>query len=560
MTRRSLLQSTSAGAALVVAIAVMLNLLAHFAHFRLDFSAGKIYSMSPASKRVLKALPDPVVVKLFYSKELPPQVAVSRDYARDLLAEYKAASGGKVRVQLVAETGPETKEEAQRENIAVVRFDVISRDRREQRDGFLGLSIQYREKKEVLAFLQDVTALEYDLTSRIKTMTAPAKPVLAFITTGKALGSGNLEPSVIQRLESRFDLRNIDLGAQPDDGIPPDIQTALLLGPQGRLGEKELWLLDQFLASGRSLGVAIDTKRVDMRNFFAQDNDTGVPELLEKHGVKVLSTVILDRLSQPIQLSMQQGFFTMVNTVEYPPFVISRDLSKDHLVSKDLDGLILPFASPIEAKLGGKRKVEVLVRSTRQSWAKPDKTTPIALHPLQLTPPQPNDLTGPFAMAAALEGEFDPQIPVPPKGVKAKAPLAKAAKAGRLAVVGTSKVVAQDFRVPASNYVFMLNLMDWLALDADLIAIRSKSVGFRPLKDIPDSSKAALRYSLIFGPSIFIVALGLWRWRSRRNVRVRRTLEFGSQPSVPVAPAEPPEQPASQSERGEAAAPASPEP
>lgn len=543
MRRRTLLQTSSLGAMLIVGIAVMLNLFAHFAHFRLDFSAGKIYSMSPASKRVLRSLPDPVVVKLFYSKALPPQVAVNRDYARDLLSEYRSASGGKVRVQLVTETGPETKEEAQREGVAIVRFDVIESDRREQRDGFLGISIQYREKKEVLPFLQEVTGLEYDLTSRIKTMTAPAKPILAFITSRRATGPEALEPGVKARLESRFELKSLDLASVSDDGIPPDIQTALYLGPHEKLSERELWLLDQYLASGRSLGVAVDTKRVDMRNFFATDNETGLPELLAKHGVKPLSTIVLDRLSQPIQLSMQQGFLTFVNTVEYPPFIIARDLSKEHIITKDLEGLVVPFASPLEVTVSGKRKAEVLLRTTRQSWAKPDKTTPIMLHPLQLAPRQPGDLAGPFPLAVAVEGEFAPTIAAPPKNVKAKAPLAAAAKPGRLAVVGTSRIMAGEFRVPAANYVFMLNLMDWLALDADLIAIRSKTVGFRPLRDIPDSSKALVKYSLIFLPSIAVVGLGLLQWRRRAAARARRVAEFGTPPPAPPAPPAAPEPP-----------------
>lgn len=537
------MQSTSAGAALIVGIAVTLNVLGSFVHLRLDFSEGNIYSMSPASKKVLRALPDPVLVKVFHSRELPPQVATSREYARDLLEEFRKASGGKVRVQFIdTESDAKAKEEALREGVAPVRFDIIARDRYEQREGFLGVTLQYREKKEAIPFLQEVTGLEYDLVSRIKTLSLQSKPALAFLTSQKALGSEALDPQVRQKLSARYEVKDLDLASAPDDGIPPEVQTALLIGPQGKLSDRELWLLDQFLLSGRSLGVAVDAKRVDMRAFYASDNDTGLLEFLAKHGVKVLSTIILDQQSQPIQISMQQGIFMMTNIVQYPPFLIAKSLSSSHPVTKGLDSIVMPFSSPLELS-GPAAKADVLAKSSKYSWAKPDKTNPIVVHPFQLQAAAGNDLKGPFNLATAFEAEFSPAVPAPPKGVKAKAPLTRAARPGRLAVVGTSKILAQGLGVPAANFVFMLNLMDWLAMDADLISIRTKTVAFRPLAEIPSEGKAALRYALIFGPALLTAALGLLRWRLRARARDRRVAAYGTKPAAP-APGPAPEEPA----------------
>ncbi|MBI4424793.1 MAG: GldG family protein [Elusimicrobia bacterium] len=546
MDRKSLIRNSSAGAALVIAIAAMLNLFGHYVHLRLDFSRGQVYSMSRASKKLLRALPDPVHVKVFHSKELPPQVAANRDYLRDLLSEYRSGSNGKVRVTFVdVDASSAGKEDAQREGISPVRFDIIARDRYEQREGFLGLSLQYRDKKEAIGFLQDVAGLEYDLTSRIKTLTLSAKPQLALITDHKALDLDDLDPSLRQRLETRYQLRPLALSGVPDDGIPAELQTALFLGPQERLTERELFLLDQFLLSGRSLGVAVDTKRVDMRGFYATDNETGLEDFLAKHGVRVLSTVVLDQQSQPIQIQMQQGFFVVTNVVQYPPFVVSTDLDAGHPTTKGLDSLVLPFVSPVEVSTrGAKASVQVLARSSKYSWAKPDKTTPILLHPFQLAGPGPSDLQGPFGLAVVLEDEFAPAVPEAPKGTKPKSPLAKALKPGRLAVLGSSKVLAGSFRMPPTNAAFAHNLADWLSLDSELIAIRSKTVAFHPLTEIPASRKAAIRYTLIFLPPLVAVAAGLWRWRSRQRRRAERVARFGRPPTPPApqpAPAQPTE-------------------
>ncbi|MCX5787139.1 MAG: GldG family protein [Elusimicrobia bacterium] len=536
MDRRRLLETSSAGVALVLAVAMMINVLGHFVHARLDLSQGRVYSMSAASRRVLRGLPDPVEARLYFSKELPPQVASTRDYARDLLDEYRSAAGRKMRVRLI-EVDSSNREEAMRDGIAPVRFDIIARDKYEQRDGYFGLVLQYHDKKETFPFLQDVSGLEYDLTSRIKTMTLAVKPSLAFITSHRSVGPGTLDGAVREKLESRYQLKPLDLAAVPDDGIPPDIQTMMLIGPQEKFSERELWLLDQYLASGRSLGLAFDAKRVELRSFFATDNDTGLTDWLAKHGIKVLSTVVLDRQCQPIQVSMSQGLFMMTNVVQYPPFVVASDLSAGNPITKGLNSVVLPFASPLElAVKGASAKAEILVRSTKYSWAKPDKTAPIILNPFQLSGPGPADLKGPFGLAAAVENDFDPVL-AQPKTVKAKNALAKAARPGRLAVVGTSKIVSESFRVPSTNYVFLLNMMDWLALDADLIAIRSKAVGFRPLAEIPAGGKALVRYALIFVPPMLAVGLGLLRWRARRKACARRVAEFGEPSAAPPAPA-----------------------
>ncbi|MBI4348244.1 MAG: GldG family protein [Elusimicrobia bacterium] len=541
MDRRTLLKTSSKAAMLVIGIAMLLNVFAHFAHLRLDLSQGKVYSMSGATKRLVRGLPDPVTIKLFSSRELPPQVAASRDYARDLLKEYRASSNGKVRVQFIdTDADPKHAQEAGKEGIAPVRFDIYSRDRFEQREGFLGISLQFREKKEGIPFLQEVTGLEYDLTSRIRTMTLPSRPAIAFVTNHRAQSVEALDPNLRQKLETRYTLRTLDLDRISDDGIPADVQTVLLLGPEERLPEKHLWLLDQFLLSGRSLGVAFDTKRVDMRSFTALENETGLPEFLAKHGVKVVSSIVLDEQSQPIQISVQQGYFAITNVVQFPPFVKATGLSDSHPVTKGLDSIIVPFGSPLELTGDAAAKGTLLVKSSPYSWARPDKQ-PVSLHPFRMEGPRPDDMKGPFGLAAAIETEFSPALATAPKGMKPKAPLAKAARPGRLAVVGTSRVMSPSYRVPAANYAFMLNLMDWLALDAELIAIRNKAVAFRPLREIPAGRKALIRYTLIFVPPLLAVAGGLWRWRARRVQRDRRVAAYGTPPPAPPPPAQPSE-------------------
>lgn len=533
--------SSGAGVALVAAILIAANVVSHFVYLRLDLSLGRVYSISPASKKLIRSLPDPVNIKVFVSHELPPEFMNSKKYVLDILKEYKSGSGGRVRTKVI-EVGekPEAREEAMKAGVSPVRFTIAARDKFEQREGFLGLVIQYQDKRELMPFLQDVKGLEYDITSRIKTMSSPAKPVVGFVTTGQATASTALEPSVAQRLRERFDVRDVDLASiSVDSGVAADVGTLFVLGPQSKLGDKELYLLDQYLLSGRSLAVAYDAKRIDMRSFMAMEQETGLAPFLKHHGLGVEPHLVLDEQCQVIQVQQQMGMFTMSNLIQYPYFILASDLNRANPVTKGFEALTIPFASPIMVSTrSAQAQVEYFARSSKGSWMKTSSGGMPTVNPFQIAPPEPSDPRGPFVIAASVSQPFEPFFKEPPAGVKPKAPLTAAARPGRLAVVGTSRFVSRELR-SEGNLAFFLNLTDWLAQDEDLISIRSKEITFRPLREVSPVTKQLVRYLNMFLPSILAVALGLWRWKARSARRRRVQAEFGqAAPSANISASE----------------------
>ena len=90
----------------------------------------------------------------------------------------------------------------------------------------------------------------------------------------------------------------------------------------------------------------------------------------------------------------------------------------------------------------------------------------------------------------------------------------------RLIVVGDSDFVKDGFaRNNPDNLVFFQNLVDSLSLDEDLINIRSKGITDRPIKELSDGEKAAIRYLNIFGLTIAVVLFGMIRYYMRRRSR-----------------------------------------
>ena len=69
------------------------------------------------------------------------------------------------------------------------------------------------------------------------------------------------------------------------------------------------------------------------------------------------------------------------------------------------------------------------------------------------------------------------------------------------------------------NLAFFLNMVDWLSQDEALIAIRSKQVSPRPLKEISAGTKKLVKYGNTFGLPVLVILFGVVRWQIRRRFK-----------------------------------------
>jgi ABC-type uncharacterized transport system involved in gliding motility auxiliary subunit len=93
MLTRKKLQTTLL---LVIAIIVLINLISEKYFMRLDFTEDKRYSLSDATKDILRNLEEPITITAYFSENLPPNVDKTRRDFRDLLVEYANLSNGMI--------------------------------------------------------------------------------------------------------------------------------------------------------------------------------------------------------------------------------------------------------------------------------------------------------------------------------------------------------------------------------------------------------------------------------------------------------------------------------
>lgn len=167
-----------------ISLLVMNILLSKTNTARLDLTAQKEYSLSPATKDLLSTLSEPLSMKGFFSARTHPLLSPLVPQIKDMMQEYEIAAKGNISVSFV---DPREDEEIEAETrrlygISPVSFQVSGRYEAAVINSYFHILIQYGDKFVVLGFENLIEAkpgsdgqpvvslrnLEYDLTKSIK--------------------------------------------------------------------------------------------------------------------------------------------------------------------------------------------------------------------------------------------------------------------------------------------------------------------------------------------------------------------------------------------------------
>ena len=477
-----------------------------FLTIRLDTSEGRIYSISQGTKQLLNKLDDTLLLRLYFSSQLPPNFKINEQYIRDLLKEYKRASGGNVRVEFFdPNKSDKIRQQAIQAGIAPVKLDVRERDRREVKECFMGISILFGTETEAIPFIQETQGLEYDISQRIKRLIHPGEVKIGVIQSGNSLSFNDDALKELKvPMSELFTLENVGL----EESISKDYKSVWLIGPSEEIPPQEIEKLKEWVEQGGTLGLLIDRHAVDVQQFRPSPLRTGLEDLLKEWGVKFKSGLVVDPRSDRIQVQSTSGFIQWVNLVDYPYFPLTGDLDRKHPATKGIDVLAFPFISPLIVEGRDGMKYTSLAKSSEASWL---DAVPTNLSPLQRHPKKQGAEEGPFDLGLIIEGTFAKEE----QSGEGDLPV------GRVIVFGTSRFVRTDFPPRSQNFSVFMNLMDWSVQDEALLSIRSQGVAYRPLRKMSEGVRAVVKYALILFLPLFSLLLGLFIWR---RARLRRSL------------------------------------
>lgn len=479
---------------------------------RVDLTEDQIYSLSPSTQRLLSELDEPIQIRAFVTTGMPQRYGRLQRFIEDMLQAYHTAGGGMVGYEMIDPSGDANVEKMlQALEIPKVRVQVVEDDQAQVKQGYLAILIEYMDQKETIPVVQGEEGFEYLLTRKIKKLTGKGRNKIGIVTDAGAHGLYRM-----QRLQQliRDDYELVEL-AVADAPIADDIKGLIVPGLSEAPDTLFRYRLDQFRMQGK--GVLLLAGRVEPMlslGFAVEPVDAeALTWLAEDLGVVVEPGLVLDRKGTRVNVTQQQELFMVRSVVDYPFLPTVVNFPADTPISRGLEAVSVPFASPLAWREGVRADYHVLMRSS--DHAAVQAGPPYDVDPLVSMEERFSGLSprsSPLALVAegAMYSVFD-GAPTTVSGTHiASTP------DGRLLVVGTPAFLDDEF-TNGENLVLILNMLDWLCRDEGLIQLRSRGVTQRPLEALSSAGRSFFKGLWMFGLPGVIVLLGLWRWWQLRR-------------------------------------------
>ena len=495
------------GVLLLAAVAVVVNLFGRHIAGRLDLTPGKTYTLSPATRDMLKNLPDVVTLKLYASAEVPPQIALLKRDVDDLLRDYRSAGAGKVRVVVKDPSADSSaKTEAGQLGIGPVQFNVVGRSELQVKEGYLGLAVQYANGKQVIPVVDRTEDLEYTLSTYIRQLSRTSKPIVALASSERDQQLGRQFNRFIDGMEKSYDVRRINISL--DTAPPPATKVLILAGTPDSVTDKIRNKIASYVNKGGSLLVFSAGMGMGDKSQFAQPLAVTWNDVIKPYGVSISADMVLDLASnQPVPMNTQIGRVF----VRYPPFV--RALStKGAVINKQLDGVLLPWPSTIDTSGVKKGTLTPLFTSSRQAAVEGFR---VLMYPTRQWPTE-NLKTRLVGVQINPEGNAAPAAGA--AKAAAKPDSAATGPTGRLVLIGSTDFATDNFLAP-ENATFLLNAVDWLAQDDAFISIRAKDRSPPKLLFSSPATQDMVKYVNLIGMPGLLVIVAAVRLLQRRRLQ-----------------------------------------
>ena len=167
-------KSSKSDFALFILLLILLNVAGINAYKRFDCTQPKSYSLSKASKNIVKNLSAPLSIRVFFDKNLPSQCQTIEQYVKDLLDEYKGVANRNFSVSYMDMSKPKNVELAENLGLNQVQIQEVKNNEVGFKQVYMGLVISYADEVEVIDSIETTDGFEYLITSKISKMISTA--------------------------------------------------------------------------------------------------------------------------------------------------------------------------------------------------------------------------------------------------------------------------------------------------------------------------------------------------------------------------------------------------
>ena len=536
---------------IALAVCALFVALTHVFVVRWDMTDDKHYSLSEASKTLLKQTDAPIEVALLLDGDLNAGFRRLKKATEETIEEM----GVYARI---------SRQPRNPRNLDSLGLSPIVIHEREQNGKTAQTTVYpyalmtYKGKRAVVTLLKNTRGLsgEENLNASIEQLEFAFMEALHLLqqteTPRIAILEGHGEPDEAHTYDLMTVLSKyfaIDRGALTGDTIDVHMldgyKAVLIVSPQTAFSDAERFVIDQYIMRGGAVLWAVNGVRFS-EQVLQSDGFTpivplelGITDMLFRYGIRVNPALVQDVQCLPIPVNVssdpsQPNLQPMPWT--YAPILLTSEGSP---ITKSMGQIMSTFVSPIDA-VGGDDGIEkrILLATSTASRV---TATPGEVNLNDMNPDVNTFQYQYVPIAVSLEGAFASAFAhrMIPEGVM-HTDIIKAGKKTRQVVIGSGSILLNEMQkgqvlpmgydrysgMQFSNRDFAANAVLWLTDSEGLISLREKSVVLRLLNDkrAHDKRKQIQTISTILpiailaliGGTVFVVRKRKYEYKSEK--------------------------------------------
>ena len=561
------LSSSKYGLVFLLVIILVLNFLASQWHYHLDLTEEKRYTLSTASKKLLRGLDDEVNIDVFLDGDMPAGFRKLANSTTDLLKEFKEIESGNIRFKfkkplegLNDSSKAYLMDSLQRLGLSPmnVKAQVKEGEGQEERYIYPGAIITYKDRIAAVDFLQGQSSvdginslnnaealLEYKLVNAIHKVVEDSVPVVGYLLGNGEPFSYNVYDFVQRGLRKNYGFAFLYIDSIRY--IPPVFQAIVIVKPTQKFSDQQKLKIDQYIMHGGKVIWMIDNLYAEMdslkrvqKEFVAFDRGLNLEDQLFKYGVRINLDLVQDKNCDQIASVVGSiGGKPQMKLLPWPYFPLVSNYT-GHPIAKNLDYILTQFPNSIDTvKAAGIKKTFLLATSAASRVI----NTPaiVSWNMISIEDDNRNFTSSFVPVAVLLEGKFNSVFAnrlttaMNDSLNNAGQPFVAQNNADNKMIVVSDGDIAlnavtneegplqmgmnQYTKYKYANSDFVMNAIEYLVDNSGILELRGKDYTLRLLdKKKLDEDKTKWQFVNIASPVLFIILCGfIFQYIRRRK-------------------------------------------
>lgn len=537
-------------AILVLGLCGALLALSHIRRVRWDLTDDRHYSLSEATKTLLKQTNAPIEVTLLLDGDLNAGFTRLKKATEELMDEMSVYAD--LSLTLPSREGTELQDSLGLRPIVIHERE--QNGKTAQTTIYPYALISYKGRGAVVTLLKNtrglsgeenlnnsIEQLEYAFAEALHRLQQTELPRIAIIE-----GHGEPDERYVWDLEQTLSQYfYVDRGTIiiPEQGVDVHLldgyKAIIIANPQTAFSDIERFIIDQYIMRGGTVLWVVNGVRFS-NDVLQSDGftpiiplDLGITDMLFRYGIRINPALVQDLQCMTIPVNVSEDPQTP-NLQPFPwtyaPLLLTSNSSP---ITRNTGQVMSTFVSPIDA-VGGEDGIDKRVLLAT-STATRVTATPGEVNLNDLQPDLEAFRYQYVPVAVSLEGTFNSAFAhrMMPDSIVSDEPIRKQSVATRQVVVGSGSIIMNEVernqvlpmgydrynQIQFSNRDFIANVLLWLTDSEGLIQLREKTVALRLLNDKrAHDERARVQAISTISPIAILALLGgvIWIIRKRK--------------------------------------------